>query len=105
MYDRWRSPALRAPATRRHRPDRRTSAHSGVAMNLDEQPEQEMLESVADALLALTNVGFGDCETRLKVEPEDTGALASLYSGINDMIASLGAEQEKSRAYQKELEG
>ncbi len=67
--------------------------------------EQEILESVADALLVLSNVGYGDYTTRLELREGDTSPLASLYAGINDMIAALGAEQEKARSYQQELEG
>jgi rsbT co-antagonist protein RsbR len=67
--------------------------------------EQQILESVADALLVLSNVGYGDYTTRLELRDGDTSPLASLYAGINDMIATLGAEQEKARAYQQELEG
>lgn len=66
--------------------------------------ESDILETVSDALLTLANVGYGDYSTRLHVDPNDTSPLASLYSGINEMIASLSAEQEKSRAYQAELE-
>jgi rsbT co-antagonist protein RsbR len=65
---------------------------------------EEMLESVADALLTLANVGFGDYETRLEVAAEDESPLASLYRGINEMIESLAAEQLRSREYQTELE-
>ena len=68
------------------------------------EADQELLESVADALLALSNVGFGDYETRLKIDPDDVSPLASLYAGINEMIATLGSEQQKSRAYQQDLE-
>jgi len=68
-------------------------------------PEQEILESVADALLVLSNVGYGDYTTRLDLREGDTSPLASLYAGINDMIAALGTEQEKARSYQLELEG
>ena len=68
-------------------------------------PEQEILESVADALLVLSNVGYGDYTTRLDLREGDTSPLASLYAGINDMIAALGAEQEKARTYPQELEG
>lgn len=71
---------------------------------VESMSEEEMLESVADALLTLANVGFGDYSTRLNVDPGDTSPLANLYSGINEMIASLGVEQERSRAYQAELE-
>ena len=56
-------------------------------------PEQEILESVADALLVLSNVGYGDYTTRLDLREGDTSPLASLYAGINDMIAALGTER------------
>jgi rsbT co-antagonist protein RsbR len=66
--------------------------------------DEQILESVADALLTLANVGFGDYNTRLDVAPDDSTPLASLYRGINEMIESLSSEQAKSRAYQAELE-
>jgi rsbT co-antagonist protein RsbR len=66
--------------------------------------EEQILESVADALLTLANVGYGDYSTRLHVEEGDSSPLANLYGGINEMIASLSAEQEQSRTYQAELE-
>jgi len=66
--------------------------------------EEEILESVSDALLTLANVGYGDYATRLKVDPNDNSPMASLFSGINEMIASLSTEQEKSSAYQAQLE-
>jgi rsbT co-antagonist protein RsbR len=66
--------------------------------------EEEILESVTDALLTLSNVGYGDYTTRLHVDPGDTSPLATLYNGINEMISSLSVEQEKSTAYRAELE-
>jgi len=66
--------------------------------------DEQILESVADALLTLANVGFGDYSTRLDVATDDESPLASLYRGINEMIESLSAEQAKSKAYQAELE-
>ena len=66
--------------------------------------DEQILESVADALLTLANVGFGDYSTRLHVDEQDQGPLASLFRGINEMIESLRIEQERSRAYQAELE-
>ena len=66
--------------------------------------EEEILETVSDALLTLANVGYGDYTTRLKVDPSDTSPLANLYAGINEMILSLSQEQERSQAYQAELE-
>ena len=67
--------------------------------------EQDILESVADALLVLSNVGYGDYATRLALKEGDASPLASLYAGINDMIAALGVEQARSQAYQSDLEG
>jgi rsbT co-antagonist protein RsbR len=66
--------------------------------------EQRILESVADALLVLSNVGYGDYTARLAVESGDQSPLASLFAGINEMIIALSAEEEKSRSYQRELE-
>lgn len=67
--------------------------------------EAEVLEKVADALLVLSNVGMGDYGSRLELKEGDTSPLASLFSGINEMIATLGAEEEKNRGYQQDLEG
>jgi len=66
--------------------------------------EEYLLNSVTDALLTLANVGYGDYATRLVVDDDDKTALANLYRGINEMIASLSAEQEKNLAYQADLE-
>jgi len=68
------------------------------------ESEQRILESVADALLVLSNVGYGDYSARLAVEAGDESPLASLFAGINEMIVALSAEEEKSRSYQRELE-
>jgi rsbT co-antagonist protein RsbR len=73
--------------------------------NFESESEQRILESVADALLVLSNVGYGDYSTRLEMKEGDNSPLASLYAGINDMIAALGTEQEKAQQYQQELEG
>jgi rsbT co-antagonist protein RsbR len=73
-------------------------------MNSNVISEQEILDNVADVLLALANVASGDYETRLKVDPDDRSPLASLYAAINEMLASLSLEQAKSQAYQRELE-
>lgn len=66
--------------------------------------QEAMLERVADALLILANVGYGDYSGRLDVASDEEGPLASLFIGINEMIKALAAEEERSRAYQRELE-
>ncbi len=71
----------------------------------DSTGEERILESVADALLVLSNVGLGDYESRLEFDEKDDGPLASLFAGINSMIAALGEEEARSRTYQRELEG
>jgi rsbT co-antagonist protein RsbR len=68
-------------------------------------PDNEILESVADALLVLSNVGFGDYTSRLILPGENCDpSLRSLFEGINEMILSLEQEKARSDAYQRELE-
>ena len=64
-----------------------------------------LLERIADILLVVADVGAGDYTTRLKVEglPEDH-PVATLYEGINQMIASLEEEQRKGNQYRRDLE-
>ena len=63
-----------------------------------------MLERIADALLVLSNVGFGDLDGRVVVEDHADHPLAALFAGINETIEALRTEREKNRAYQAELE-
>jgi rsbT co-antagonist protein RsbR len=69
-----------------------------------DRTDSELLESVADALLVLANVGYGDLDGRVEVAGLDGSPLGALFSGINEMIESLRAERARSRAYQEELE-
>lgn len=64
--------------------------------------DNTMLENVADALLVLANVGFGDLEGRIPVIGD--GPIAALFSGINEMIDSLRHERDRNTAYARELE-
>ena len=63
-----------------------------------------LLESIADALLVLSNVGFGDLDGRVAIGGDPDSPLAALFVGINEMIEALRAEREKNQAYQAELE-
>ena len=70
----------------------------------DPRIAETILEHVADILLALSDVGAGDYSTRLRTSLPDDHPLGTLYTGINEMIASLQAEQERSSVYRRELE-
>jgi rsbT co-antagonist protein RsbR len=64
---------------------------------------EELLDQVTDALVALSNVGFGDYSNRLEL-PEGDTPLRALFEGINMMIESLAEEKARSQLYQAELE-
>jgi rsbT co-antagonist protein RsbR len=70
----------------------------------DSDHTQAILEHVADMLLALSDVGAGDYTTRLKTDLPENHPLATLFMGINEMVASLEGEQQRANAYRKELE-
>lgn len=61
-----------------------------------------LLENVADALLVLANVSYGDLDGRVAIEGE--GPLSALFAGINEMIESLRHERDRNSAYARELE-
>jgi rsbT co-antagonist protein RsbR len=71
-------------------------------MNEVAPDDAELLENVADALLVLANVGYGDLEGRIPVAGD--GPIAALFAGINEMIESLAVERDRNRAYARELE-
>jgi rsbT co-antagonist protein RsbR len=66
---------------------------------IDDSP---LLEHVADALLVLANVSYGDLDGRVPASGD--GPLAALFAGINEMIDSLRQERDRNRAYARELE-
>lgn len=70
----------------------------------DEEVVVDVYGRVADILRVLSNVGEGDYESRLTVDLPDAHPMGALYRGINAMIASLAAEQQRSVSYRKELE-
>jgi rsbT co-antagonist protein RsbR len=65
---------------------------------------EDIVSRVADILMALSDVGNGDYATRLRTDLPDDHPLTTLYVGINEMISSLEAEQQRGAAYRKELE-
>ncbi len=64
----------------------------------------EIRESVADALLVLSNVALGDCSVQLEVDQHGSNPLSDVFSSINELIVALGTEQEQSTVFRKELE-
>ena len=62
------------------------------------------LERIADILLVVAGVASGDYMTRLKSDLPEDHPLSTLYEGINQMIDSLQHEQQRSAAYQRDLE-
>jgi len=73
--------------------------------DITELEDEELIDSVADVLLVLSNVGLGDYTSRVPLEGiDESHPLYSLYCGINEMISSLADEQARREAYQTELE-
>jgi rsbT co-antagonist protein RsbR len=64
----------------------------------------DMRDQIADALLVLANVGYGDLDGRVELKGDADTPLAALFAGINEMIESLRSERERIQAYQNELE-
>jgi rsbT co-antagonist protein RsbR len=67
-------------------------------------PDSELRDQIADALLVLANVGYGDLEGRVDVRGDGTSPLTALFEGINEMIESLRIERERNLAYQADIE-
>jgi rsbT co-antagonist protein RsbR len=64
----------------------------------------DMRERVVDALIALSEVGFGNYAVELKIDFKRRDPLNGIFASLNELIAAFGAEQEQSRAFRRELE-
>ena len=64
----------------------------------------EVYDKIADILSVLSDVANGDYSNRLELNLPETHPLGALGNGINDMIASLAAEQSRNEEYRRELE-
>jgi len=71
---------------------------------MSEDELDEVRETVVDALLVLANVAQGDCSTQLEVDMHGSNPLSFLLAGINDLIFTLGTEQEQSSVFRRELD-
>jgi rsbT co-antagonist protein RsbR len=63
-----------------------------------------MRERVVDALIALSEVGFGNYSVELKIDFKRRDPLNGIFASLNELIAAFGAEQEQSVAFRRELE-
>ncbi|HKP63512.1 MAG TPA: STAS domain-containing protein [Polyangiales bacterium] len=73
------------------------------------QPQQRPLpadlrERVVDALISLSEVGFGNYNVELSIDFKTRDPLNSVFASLNELIAAFGAEQEQGRAFRRELE-
>jgi rsbT co-antagonist protein RsbR len=75
-----------------------------MSRELSEDELDEIRESAADALLALSNVTLGDNSAQLEVDVHSSNPLSFLFASINDLLVALGTEQEQSALFRMELE-
>jgi rsbT co-antagonist protein RsbR len=64
----------------------------------------DLRERIVDALLTLTEVGFGDYSAELRMDFKTRHPLNGVFASMNELIAAYGAELEQSRAFRRELE-
>lgn len=61
-------------------------------------------ERIADILMILSSIGSGALEERLPGQLPEDDPFGVLYEGINEVVESLVANQERLASYQRELE-
>lgn len=64
----------------------------------------DLRERVVDALIALSEVGFGDYSVDLTVDAKNRHPLNSVFAGINELVSAFGIDQEQASAFRRELE-
>ncbi|SRR6266542_1532732 len=72
-----------------------------------DEPEdfkREVLEQVANIVGVLSSVRSGDFSSRSESDLPETHALGALCAGVNQTIDSLATAQERTLAYQRDLE-
>ncbi len=65
---------------------------------------ERMLNHVMDALIVLSNVGQGVFDARVEVPDGVDTPVRAMFEGINDMIASLARETDRTNHARRELE-
>lgn len=71
--------------------------------DLDVQHEA-VAERIADILLTLADVAAGDYRVRLDTDLPESDPFGALRVAINEMVEALEGAQERSQAYQRDLE-
>jgi len=66
---------------------------------------EQVRERVAEALLLLSSVEFGDTSVQLRVDVKSRHPLEAAFNSINELIMAFAAENEQSNAFRRELEG
>jgi rsbT co-antagonist protein RsbR len=66
--------------------------------------QPDLRERVVDALIALSEVGFGNYAVELNIDFKRRDPLNGIFASLNELIAAFGAEQEQSSAFRRELE-
>ncbi len=69
---------------------------------LSAEEQEAVREHVVDALLTLARVSLGEHGVQLSLA--GPRHLSALFSQINDLVSSFGAEQEQSTSFRRELE-
>jgi len=64
----------------------------------------QVRERIAEALLTLSSVGFGDYSVQLRLDMRSRHPLEAAFASINELIMAFAAETEQSNAFRRELE-
>jgi rsbT co-antagonist protein RsbR len=70
----------------------------------EEADALQVIDGVANILMVVSDVAAGDYAIRLPEQYGTESPLGALHAGINEMIASLEQEEQRSTAYREELE-
>ena len=75
-----------------------------TARELTQEERTDIRNRLVTAVETLSQIGPGEYSGRLKVDLKRAHPLNALFSGINELISTLGAEIEQSLAFKRELD-
>jgi len=70
----------------------------------DEPLSTDLHAKIEDLFRIVTEIGRGDYSTRLPADLPADHVLHRLYAGVNEMVESLAAQDQRNVDYQRELE-